>query len=227
MCSQVLRHVTSTGVWPESVRFPTVTLCDFAMRVHHNVQNHTVQCALPLNFYHERLFVSLWVWYTFLATCALLSLVAWTLWVVVDVVPYIWRQGCRGAPPAAHKTNHAFPWSRGSTGKTPTSSEASEETAKQGLLNNNNSNPHQGAPLYAQSLSLGGSDESVKRFMWNNFRANGVFIKRMMQSNVGLFTTKQFIIGIREELRKQRKVSDNMELENIKDKEPEKVAFTA
>lgn len=65
--------------WTQSpqVAFPRVTMCNFHVRMLGNVHRHTVQCALPINLYIEKIYMFLWFWMVFIATSTGLSLLMW------------------------------------------------------------------------------------------------------------------------------------------------------
>ncbi|ESO00644.1 hypothetical protein HELRODRAFT_185762 [Helobdella robusta] len=67
--------------WTEDsfVAFPRVTLCDFRIRGQDfaNVQNHTVQCVLPVNMYNEKIFLFLWFWMFIVAAVSVINLLIW------------------------------------------------------------------------------------------------------------------------------------------------------
>ncbi|KAE9554393.1 hypothetical protein FO519_002385 [Halicephalobus sp. NKZ332] len=73
----VLKDILRGRPWSESGNFPRVTYCDLDVRILGNVQRHTVQCVLVINIFTEKVFVLLWIWYTLLATCTLVSLTMW------------------------------------------------------------------------------------------------------------------------------------------------------
>lgn len=61
--------------------FPRVTLCDFKIRQMQNVQPFTVQCALPINLFNEKIYIFLWWWILFVAVMSVLGFIihCWTL----------------------------------------------------------------------------------------------------------------------------------------------------
>ncbi|ESN98968.1 hypothetical protein HELRODRAFT_95018 [Helobdella robusta] len=58
-------------------RFPRSTLCDFKIFQMGNVQPHTVQCVLPINFFNEKIYLFLWFWIVFVSLATFLSLFRW------------------------------------------------------------------------------------------------------------------------------------------------------
>jgi hypothetical protein len=64
----------------ETERFPRVTMCDFKVRfTPGNIQRYTVQCVLPINLFHEKIYLIIWFWMVFLAAYNVGSLVSWAL----------------------------------------------------------------------------------------------------------------------------------------------------
>ena len=68
---------THSGEFINSIVFPRVTMCDFRVRLLGNVQRYTVQCALPLNLYLEKMYLFFWFWLIFLAAATGVDLVIW------------------------------------------------------------------------------------------------------------------------------------------------------
>ncbi len=62
-----------------SDRFPRVTMCDFKIRLLGNVHRYTVQCALPVNLFNEKIFIFIWFWLIFVCAATAGSLLLW-LW---------------------------------------------------------------------------------------------------------------------------------------------------
>lgn len=54
-------------------RFPRVNLCDFDLRQLANIQRYTMQCAIPVNLFNEKLFIILWFWFTLITVVSLLN----------------------------------------------------------------------------------------------------------------------------------------------------------
>lgn len=64
--------------WFESPRFPRVTMCDFMVRrLGSNQHWYAVQCSLPLNLFHEKIFFGIWIWLILLAILNVLSIFSW------------------------------------------------------------------------------------------------------------------------------------------------------
>lgn len=70
--------------------FPRVTMCDFKIRQFSNVQDYTVECALPINLFSEKFFLFLWFWIVMVFFANVYSLLAW-LWSIFSIsrVSYI------------------------------------------------------------------------------------------------------------------------------------------
>lgn len=51
----------------DSLVFPKVIMCDFKIRTIANPHPYTVQCILPPNYIHEKLYLALYFWFIFLA----------------------------------------------------------------------------------------------------------------------------------------------------------------
>ena len=62
-------------------RFPTVTLCDFAVRQMGTVHSHTLQCVLPINLFNEKIYAFLWFWMVGVSVAVCFSIVRWS-WTV-------------------------------------------------------------------------------------------------------------------------------------------------
>ncbi|KAK2193688.1 hypothetical protein NP493_8g05020 [Ridgeia piscesae] len=88
----VLRDLAQYKEWPESSRFPRVTMCDFEVRqLGNNIHRHTVQCVLPINFFNERIYLFLWFWVVLIVLCTAFSAVNWFMRVAFqgDRVRYV------------------------------------------------------------------------------------------------------------------------------------------
>jgi hypothetical protein len=63
--------------------FCRVTFCDFKIRnMADNIHQHSVQCALPINLFNEKFFISLWFWLIALACLTLWNFFIWTFMVL-------------------------------------------------------------------------------------------------------------------------------------------------
>ncbi|GMT01092.1 hypothetical protein PENTCL1PPCAC_30668, partial [Pristionchus entomophagus] len=58
---------------PTSRFFPLEVLCDLSFVQMNNNQPYTMQCYLSLNFFHDKMFALLWIWYLFLMVYSLIS----------------------------------------------------------------------------------------------------------------------------------------------------------
>ncbi|KAH9524006.1 Innexin unc-7 [Bulinus truncatus] len=74
---EVIGGLMSDHAWPDSPRFPKITLCDFEIRQLQNIQTHTVQCVLPINLFNEKIFIFLWFWFVFVASCTCGNFLFW------------------------------------------------------------------------------------------------------------------------------------------------------
>ncbi|OAF70140.1 hypothetical protein A3Q56_02039 [Intoshia linei] len=63
--------------WTGSKRFPRVTMCDFLIRRVGNIQRYTVQCALPINLFNEKIYLVIWFWFLFLVLLTSVNLISW------------------------------------------------------------------------------------------------------------------------------------------------------
>ncbi|CAF0765923.1 unnamed protein product [Didymodactylos carnosus] len=74
---ELIKKILSGEDLTESVYFPRVTMCEFAVRNIQNVHVHTVQCVLPINLFNEKAFLFIWFWLAFLTICNSYDLLAW------------------------------------------------------------------------------------------------------------------------------------------------------
>ncbi|CAF2409616.1 unnamed protein product [Rotaria sp. Silwood2] len=73
----LIRKILNGEELTESIYFPRVTMCEFAVRNIQNVHVHTVQCVLPINLFNEKAFLFIWFWLAFLTMCNTYDLLAW------------------------------------------------------------------------------------------------------------------------------------------------------
>lgn len=78
---RVLRAlVTGSGDWGECRHFPRTTYCDVGVRYKgDNLNNYTIQCVLPVNLFHEKIFAILWFWFALVVLLTVFGMVYWTL----------------------------------------------------------------------------------------------------------------------------------------------------
>ena len=74
----VVKRLIDGEDWRTSNRFPRVTLCDFELRIVGNVNRYTVQCALPVNLFNEKIYIFLWFWFVAVALVTSVSFIFWT-----------------------------------------------------------------------------------------------------------------------------------------------------
>ena len=69
-----------TKKYHNSKLFPRVTLCDVNIRQFSNIQMFTIQCALPINLFNEKVYLVIWFWLCLVSVINVLS-----------VLSYIWN----------------------------------------------------------------------------------------------------------------------------------------
>jgi hypothetical protein len=71
-------NATGTGnYFLNSPVFPRITMCDVTVRYLGNVQRHTVQCVLALNYYLEKMYLFFWFWLIFLMLATVIDMLLW------------------------------------------------------------------------------------------------------------------------------------------------------
>ena len=78
----MFRSLAEGTTWRTSDRFPRVTLCDFKVRDLGNVRRYTVQCALPVNLFNEKIYIFLWFWFFFVAFATSTSFILWSIRII-------------------------------------------------------------------------------------------------------------------------------------------------
>lgn len=71
---EFLSEMMVSGNWHLSKTFPTKTHCDFKIRALGNIQKYVVQCSLPVNLFHQKIFLFLWMWMIFVLLFSVSSL---------------------------------------------------------------------------------------------------------------------------------------------------------
>ena len=64
--ADVIRMASQGQDWTETARFPRVAMCDMLIRRLGNPHTYTIQCALTMNLFNEKIFLYLWFWFIFL-----------------------------------------------------------------------------------------------------------------------------------------------------------------
>ena len=88
----VLTKMATGQMWMTSERFPRVTLCDLKVRQLGNIHRYTIQCSLPLNLFHEIIFIFLWFW---IALLLCFSLFSFSHWCLTGILPSRQASGIR------------------------------------------------------------------------------------------------------------------------------------
>ena len=90
---ELVNKYSHDGDWLMSERFPRVTMCDFQVRALNAVQQHTVQCVLPINLFNEKVYIFVWFWYVFVGLLSFFNFFMWTFKIIctVDHIRYIKR----------------------------------------------------------------------------------------------------------------------------------------
>ena len=77
---KVFTSIIAGADWPEGEVFPKSTMCIFKLHVFGGqVHTHVVQCVLPVNFFHDKLYTLVWFWLVFVVIINGLSLIFWII----------------------------------------------------------------------------------------------------------------------------------------------------
>ena len=68
---------TGRGLNKFSKIFPRVTMCDFTIRQMSNFHKYSIECALPINLFNEKIFIFIWLWLFQITLLNVLSLIFW------------------------------------------------------------------------------------------------------------------------------------------------------
>ena len=75
---EVVNEMVQGKNWTTSKRFPRVTLCDFQIRsLGNKIHDYTVQCALPINLFNEKVYIFIWFWLVFISFTTVMNFVLW------------------------------------------------------------------------------------------------------------------------------------------------------
>lgn len=75
---EVVRDLIKGKDFWESPRFPRVTMCDFTIRnLGENNHRNTIQCALPINLFNEKVFIIIYFWLVLVAAMSVYSFFTW------------------------------------------------------------------------------------------------------------------------------------------------------
>lgn len=73
----LLNNLLNDISWSASGLFPRVTFCDFKIREMNVHFTDTIQCVLPLNLFHEKIYVFLWFWCAIVAVTTFFNAFWW------------------------------------------------------------------------------------------------------------------------------------------------------
>ncbi|XP_059164057.1 innexin unc-9-like isoform X3 [Physella acuta] len=82
---------TRDDLWNESPYFPKVTFCDTDIAQQTNKQAFTVQCALPINMFNEKIFAFLWFWMFMVSVVTVINFLYWVYKWVFGGLKYIYN----------------------------------------------------------------------------------------------------------------------------------------
>ncbi|XP_013382693.1 innexin unc-9-like [Lingula anatina] len=76
--TEIMADIMQWRDWTETMRFPRVILCNLKIRVlGGNIHRHTLQCALPVNYFNERIYLFIWFWFLFLTVATIMGFFVW------------------------------------------------------------------------------------------------------------------------------------------------------
>ena len=77
---KVFTSIISGEDWPAGELFPKSTMCIFKLHAFRGqVHTHVVQCVLPVNFFHDKLYTLIWFWLVIVVIINGLSLMFWIM----------------------------------------------------------------------------------------------------------------------------------------------------
>ncbi|XP_067686921.1 innexin unc-9-like [Haliotis asinina] len=74
---EIMNVLNSKGHWEDWEHFPRVAMCDFDIRQQQNIQRYSVQCALSINLFVEKMYAFAWFWMIFLMCATIVNFGKW------------------------------------------------------------------------------------------------------------------------------------------------------